>query len=235
MNVRRIVLLNVVAFIVVLAAVYGGYSYYYQQSHYVTTNNAFIEGQVVPLNAEFAGKLSSWNVMAGDQVAAGQVVGQLDTSLEKQQLGVTASAPGVAQAVSNAAQIMSPTNGTVVQSNVSAGQLVSPGQPLGEVVNLSNLHVTANINETELRNINVGDTVDISVDSYPSLSLKGTVQSIGMTTNSFFALIPSTNNASGTYTRVTQTVPVRISMSGYAGTALRPGMSVTVRIHRQTP
>lgn len=234
MNVRRIVLLNVLALLVVLAAVYGGYSYYYQQSHYVTTDNAYIEGQVVPLNAEFAGKLTSWNVSQGDRISSGQVVGQVSTSLEKQQLGAAASAPGVAQAISNAAQIVSPTGGTLVQSNVDAGQLVSPGQPLGEVVNLSNLYISANINETDLRNVDVGDSVDVSVDSYPSLSLKGTVQSIGLTTNSFFALIPSANNASGPYTRVTQTVPVHIAITGYAGTDLLPGMSVTVHIHRQT-
>lgn len=234
MNVRRIVLLNVIAFVVVLAAVYGGYNYYYKSTHYVSTDNATITGQVVPLNAQFAGKLVSWDVAPGDTVSSGQVVGQVDSSLEKQQLGAAAKTPAVTKAIASAAKIVSPLNGVVVQSSALSGQPVSPGQPLGEVIDLSSLNITANINETDLRHVDVGDTVDISVDSYPNLSLKGTVQSIGLTTNSFFALIPASNNASGTYTKVTQTVPVQISMSGWGGTDLRPGMSVTVRIHRVT-
>jgi multidrug resistance efflux pump len=183
---------------------------------------------------EIPGTLSDWNVSSGTTVTAGEVLGHVSTSAELQQLGQAASNPQVVKSVSNAAKIESPISGTVVNTTATAGQLVAPGQSLGEVVDLSKLYVVANLNETTLRNIDVGDTVDVYIDAYPDLSLKGTVESIGLAANSFFSLIPPSDSASGTYTKVTQTVPVKISLSGYGGENLLPGMSVSVRIHRST-
>lgn len=234
MNVRRIVVLNIIAFLVVLAALYGGYTYYYQSSHFVSTDDATIQGDIVPLHVEFPGKLSTWNVSIGQSVTSGEVLGTESTSSELQQLGAAAADKQVKSAVSDAAQIKSPITGTLIQSSGEAGQGVAPGETLGEVVDLSKLYIIANINETDIRHVNVGDEVDVHVDAYPNLSLKGTVESVGLAANSFFALIPPSDDASGTYTKVTQTIPVKISLTGYGDANLLPGSSVSVRIHRNT-
>lgn len=234
MNIRRIVLLNIIALIVLLGVVYGGYNWYYQNTHYVSTNNAFVQGDEYPLNAEFAGNLTDWSVKNGDTVSAGQVLGHEDTAIELGQLGAAAKDPKVANSVSDAASITSPIDGTILNSTMTSGQMAVPGTPLGYVVDENKLYIVANIQETDLRNVDVGDTVDISIDAFPNTSFKGTVTSIGLGTNSLFSLLPSSDAASGTYTKVAQTIPVKIAISGYAGNRLVPGMSATVHIHRQT-
>lgn len=232
MNVRRLVLVNIFALLVVLAAIYYGYSYYYASTHYVKTDNAFVEGQVVPISTQFAGKLQNWNETAGATVTAGQTLGTVDTSLLTQQLGAAANAPGVGAAIHAAAQLVTPISGTVVTSNALPGQTVVPGQTIAQIVDLNNLYIVANINETELRHVDVGDSVDITLDAFPDVSLKGTVASIGLAANSTFSMIPPSNNASGTYTKVVQTIPVKITLNGYSGNNLAPGMSASVQIHR---
>lgn len=234
MNVRRIVLLNVIGLIVLIGVVWFGWNYYYNTTHYVSTDNAFVEGQQIPINVEYAGTLHSWIVKAGDSVNAGQVLGKLDPSVELQQLGAAARSVQVRHAVDAAAQIMSPISGNILRLTATSGQMVAPGQPLAYVVNPQRLYVVANIDEGQIHNVNVGDTVDISISAFPTQSFKGTVQSIGLATNSEFSLIPSTDAASGTYTKVTQTIPVKITLSGYSGVQLAPGLSATVYIHRQT-
>lgn len=233
MNVRRIVTFNIVGLIVLLAVVYGGWHWYYQRSHFVTTQNAFVEGDEYPLNVQFAGDLTTWTVTNGDNVSAGQVLGQVDTSTELQQLGAIAQDKKVSKSVADAASITSPIAGTVLNANVSSGQMVSPQQPVGYVVNLNQLYIVANIRETQLQHVEVGDTVDVSLDAFPSQSFKGTVQSIGLTTSSALSLIPSSDATSGSYTKVVQTIPIRIKLSGYGGERFLPGMSATVHIHRQ--
>ncbi|MCL6453507.1 MAG: efflux RND transporter periplasmic adaptor subunit [Alicyclobacillus sp.] len=234
MNVRRIVLLNIIALLVIVGVVYGGWHWYYQRTHYVSTDNAFVEGDEYPLNVEIPGTLTSWTVQNGDTVTAGQVLGQVDTSAELQQLGAAAKSPQVAKAVSAAADVTSPINGTILNSSADAGEPVAPGQPVGYVVNLNKLYIVANFQETQLQHIAVGDSVDIYIDAFPGQTFTGTVQSIGLATNSMFSLLPSTDATSGSYTKVTQTVPVRIQIADYAGNRLVPGMSATVRVHRVT-
>lgn len=233
MNVRRIVMFNIVGLIGLLAVVYGGWHWYYQRSHFVSTANAFVEGDEYPLNVEFTGKLMTWSVKNGENVSSGQVLGREDTSIEMQQLGAIVADKKVADAVANAANVTTPIAGTILNSNVVKGQLVAPGQPVGYVVNLSQLYIVANFQETELRHIQVGDNVDISLDAFPNQSFKGTVQSIGLATSSTFSVLPSSDAASGVYTKVVGTVPIHIAISGYGGERLVPGMSATVQVHRQ--
>lgn len=232
MSVRRILLINMVALLVLLGVIYEGYNYYYQSTNYVSTADALVQGDEVPVQAEFAGNLTSWNAESGDTVTAGETLGKVDTDVEMQQIGLLAKDPKVKQSVVDSAQIQSPLNGTLLRSTVSAGQMVAPGQPLGYVVDLSKLYVVANVNETDLRHIEVGRSVDIFIDAFPNQTFKGTVESIGLAANSMFSLIPAADAASGTYTKVTQTVPVKVALSGYSGVNLGPGMSATVHIHR---
>lgn len=96
---------------------------------------------------------------------------------------------------------------------------------------LNNLWVTANIDETKIDEIATGQDVDIYVDAFPNTTLKGKVQQIGLATAGTFSLLPS-SNSTGNYTKVTQVVPVKVSIDDNKGVAIVPGMNVTVRIHK---
>jgi multidrug resistance efflux pump len=95
---------------------------------------------------------------------------------------------------------------------------------------MNNLFVTANIDETKIQDVRVGDTVDVYVDAFPGTNLTGSVQSIGLATASTFSLIPSTNT-NANFTKVKQVIPVTIKLTNIPG-GLVPGMNVSVRIHK---
>ncbi len=130
-------------------------------------------------------------------------------------------------------QIMSPVSGVVAKKWVMPGEIVQPGQPIFTIYDLNNVWITANFEETKLAAIDANDQVRISVDAYPGRAFTGKVVLIGAAAASQFSLIPP-NNASGNFTKVTQRVPVKISIesSGMASSqiSLLPGMSAVVKI-----
>lgn len=131
--------------------------------------------------------------------------------------------------------ITSPMNGVVSKRWVLPGDVVSPGQPVFTVYDLQNIWVTANLEETSIGILRSADKVEISVDAYPDVKFSGQVFQIGTNTASQFSLIPP-NNASGNFTKVTQRVPVKISIKPSDGqksgshVELLPGMSVEVKV-----
>jgi len=130
--------------------------------------------------------------------------------------------------------ISAPTDGYVTKKAVEPGQMVSRGQSLLAVVPLDpkELWVTANLKETQLTHVRVGQPVEIRIDAYPDLKLKGRIQSIMAGTGAAFSLFPP-ENASGNFVKVVQRVPVRIALEPEAGAdppPLRVGMSVVPTI-----
>ena len=128
-------------------------------------------------------------------------------------------------------RVVAPASGVIAAKNVEPGQLVQAGQPLLSVVPLADLWVTANLKETELKDIKIGASVNVEIDAYPDSKVEGHVESISPATGARFSLLPP-DNATGNFTKVIQRVPVRIRIqqSEDAARLLRPGMSVTVVI-----
>jgi multidrug resistance efflux pump len=108
--------------------------------------------------------------------------------------------------------------------------MVIVGRPVLTLFNPSTMHISANIEEKNIGKIAVGNVVDISVDAYPDLKLKGWVEKIITATNSRFSLIPA-EGTSGIYVKVNQRVPIRITVEIPTGLNLGPGLSVEVNIH----
>ena len=118
----------------------------------------------------------------------------------------------------------------VVRKWLNPGEMVSAGRTVLTLFNPATLHVSANVEEKSLSRIAPGDSVDISVDAYPSLTLTGRVATILPVTNSQFSLIPS-EGVSGTFIKVSQRLPILIDMDRPDGVTLGPGMSVEIEIH----
>jgi membrane fusion protein (multidrug efflux system) len=141
---------------------------------------------------------------------------------------------GVIQTQLTNTVIASPMTGVVSKRWVLSGDIVQPGQSIFTIYNVKDVWVTANLEETSLSNLRLGDKVDISVDSYHDIKFIGTILRLGSNTASQFSLIPP-NNASGNFTKVTQRVPIKISIeradSNYSRHVdLLPGMSVEVKV-----
>jgi len=149
-------------------------------------------------------------------------------------VGTAQAQVGVVRAQLDNCTIVSPVNGKVAKRWVLQGDVVQPGQPVFSVYDGSQIWVTANLEETNMGALKLGDEVGISVDSYPDRIFGGRVFQFGGSTAAQFSLIPP-NNASGNFTKVTQRVPIKISIEertpGAASRAvLLPGMSVEIRI-----
>ena len=130
--------------------------------------------------------------------------------------------------------VRAPVSGVVSKRAVQIGQLVQAGQALCSVVGNSNLWVTANFKETQLKQMHPGQTVAVDVDAFEGEKLTGHVGSFAGATGAKFTLLPP-DNATGNYVKVVQRVPVRIELEKnsplYA--KLRPGMSATVAVDLQ--
>jgi membrane fusion protein, multidrug efflux system len=105
------------------------------------------------------------------------------------------------------------------------------------LVSANDLWVDANMKETDLTYVKVGDPVKIWVDSYPGHVWSGTVESIAPAAGSEFSILPA-QNSSGNWVKVGQRIPVRVRIDPKSEKLqLRAGMSVTAEIdtgHRRT-
>jgi membrane fusion protein, multidrug efflux system len=157
------------------------------------------------------------------------------------ELGIAQARVGTARAQVDVVQaqldncvVTAPVTGRIAKRWALQGDVIQPGQPVLSIYDRSSMWVTANLEETHMHEVRPGQEVEISVDSYPGRTFAGRVTEIGAATAAQFSLIPP-NNAAGNFTKVTQRVPVKISIAerlagGSAAALLLPGMSVEVHI-----
>lgn len=127
-------------------------------------------------------------------------------------------------------RIIAPRSGRLGEIGVRQGQYVTAGtQLMGLVPDV--VWVTANMKETQMRDIRVGQPVEIAVDALGGQTLRGRVERIAPAAGSEFSVIRP-DNATGNFTKVAQRIPVRIRIEpGQAGMErLAPGMSVVAKV-----
>jgi membrane fusion protein (multidrug efflux system) len=127
-------------------------------------------------------------------------------------------------------KVVAPIAGVVSDRTVEVGQNVSPGQELMKIIPLNDVWITANYKETQLREMKVGQPVDIEVDANGK-TYKGKVDSIAGASGARFSLLPP-ENATGNYVKVVQRIPVKIVLDPGENNEhyLRPGMSVDPKV-----
>ncbi|MGH8492492.1 MAG: HlyD family secretion protein [Moraxellaceae bacterium] len=130
-------------------------------------------------------------------------------------------------------KILAPVTGMVSQRTVESGQLMQVGQPMMNLVPLNDIWVTANLKETQIRDIKAGNIVQVEIDTYPGVEWQGTVESLAPATGAKFTLLPP-DNATGNFTKIVQRIPVRVRIDGaeHKEYVLRPGMNAVVRIEK---
>jgi membrane fusion protein (multidrug efflux system) len=123
--------------------------------------------------------------------------------------------------------IRAPVDGIVSRKNAEPGMHVSTGQQVMALIPLDDVWVTANFKETQLKNMQVGQKVEISVDSYGGRKYRGHIDSIAAASGARFSLLPP-ENATGNYVKVVQRIPVKIVLEPGEDRdhSLLPGMSL---------
>ncbi len=214
-NLRRSLLVGVIIILVLLGAAGLGYLYWYQPSYdYFSTNDASVTGTFVRVAAPASGQV--YDVLA-----------DVGTSVKK---GDTLATIQVTAASRLLTYVTSPTGGTIATRNVNVGETIAAGTSMGSIVDLSQLWVVVNVDETRLAAVRVGQTADVAIAAV-NQTFHGKVTEVGAATTN--VLSPSISLTSSSDT--TQKVPVKIVFD-YTGARLVPGMSATVTIHtRETP
>ena len=134
--------------------------------------------------------------------------------------------------------IRAPFGGIVTQvDTVQPGMYLAAATAAFGLISTERVWIEANPKETELTYVKPGNSVHVTVDTYPGRSWKAVVQSIAPNSGSEFAILPA-QNTSGNWVKVVQRIPVRIQIERKEGDPeLRAGMSVEVEIdtgHRRS-
>ena len=215
MNGKRKVLIFSILIIMALAIAGVGAYYWYENTNYVTTEDAQVTGDLVNITPQISGRLLSLNISEGQLVQKGQILG-------RQNLG-NSSDSSLEMAI-----IRAPITGRILKKQGELGVMLSPGQTLATVVDPNALYINANIEETKLERLKPGQTVDVTIDQFPDKQFSGTIDSIGQASAATFSLLPTSSG--GTFTKVVQKIPVKITLTK-TDVKLLPGTNAVIKIH----
>ena len=126
------------------------------------------------------------------------------------------------------ATLLAPVTGYVARRAVQVGQRIQPGASLLAIVPLDQVWVDANLKEDQLRDLRIGQPVELESDLYGSgIVFSGHVAGLGAGTGSVFSALPA-QNATGNWIKVVQRLPVRIALdpTELAAHPLRIGLSM---------
>jgi len=223
------IVFTVVAILLAIGVIAGGYVIY-ESVNYFKTNNAAVSAHTVNVMPLVSGTIESWNVEEGDNVKQGQVLGKQDVGsmVSSSKIDQTAL-ENSADSILSKAEIKAPIDGKIVQSNVIKGSTAAAGATVAVLADTSDLFIKANIEETDIFKIKTGQKVNIKIDAYPGKSFTGYVESIGAATQNAFSQYASLNT-SGTYSKVTQLIPVKITIINDENLPMMIGMNATVKI-----
>ncbi len=134
-------------------------------------------------------------------------------------------------------RIYAPASGCIAKRWMLPGDIAQPGQPVFTITKDSALYITSFLEETRITYLHIGKKVEFTLDAFPDVTFTGEVTYIASNTASQFSLIPP-NNASGNFTKVTQRIPIRISIldwnnkDKFPALHLVAGMSAFLKIRK---
>jgi membrane fusion protein (multidrug efflux system) len=128
--------------------------------------------------------------------------------------------------------VLAPAAGHIAKRNVQVGQRVQAGTPVMSMVAFNQLWVDANFKESQLQDLRIGQSVELTADVYgKKVTYHGRVLGLGAGTGAAFSLLPA-QNATGNWIKVVQRVPVRIGLdvSELTQHPLRVGLSMEANV-----
>ena len=191
------------------SATIGNYTSYGQTTVKIGTGST--------ITATVSGKVSGLTLMPGDSVSNGQRICTITGDSVDNQIENAKTSLENAQERLDDYRITSPITGTVVEKTVKAGDNVGTGSnsnsTLCIIYDLSYLQMTLNIDELDIDNVEVGQTVNITSDAKAGQTFTGVVTKVSVV---------------GTTSGGTTTYPVTVRIDDTEG--LRPGMNVDAEI-----
>lgn len=213
---KKMVLINIITIIVLIVIGVVGFYFWNNATSYVSTDNAKVDGDQMKIASPASGEIKSFDVKQGEKLKKGDKVAEVAAQGEGGQ--------------SKEMSIKMPKDGTIVKTDGMEGSMAQAGNPIAYAYNLDDLYITANVDEKDVADIEKGNDVDVDIDGQKA-TVSGKVDQIGDATAASFSLMPS-SNSDGNYTKVSQVVPVRISLDSEPSKNVVPGMNAEVKIHK---
>lgn len=181
---------------------------------------------------DYKAKKARYEMLARQRSATSSIVAETRQRIAQNDAGIELAKALLETAELNLSYtvITAPCDGYASRKEIQIGQLVQPGQTLLDIVDGSEVWITANYKETQLKHIQPGSEVEIKVDAIPDKTFTGKVVSLSTATGAALSLIPQDNSA-GNFVKVRQRIPVRIELTDNAGlNLLRAGMNVECEV-----
>ncbi|WP_259337047.1 HlyD family efflux transporter periplasmic adaptor subunit [Staphylococcus chromogenes] len=208
--------MNIVTILLILIIGAVAFYFYNQSANYIKTDNAKVDSEQMKLSSPIPGQITKLNAKEGDKLNEGDTVAEVTGKGQD----------GQPQKM----EIKMPKDGTIAKMDGQENGMAQAGQPMAYAYNMNDLYITANIDETDVKDLSENEKVDVSIDGQSS-QIKGRVDRIGNATASSFSLMPS-SNSDGNYTKVTQVVPVKIKLDNQPSKGIVHGMNAEVSIHK---
>jgi len=200
-------LIGIAVSIFVVAGVIALIIFFWMDATYFSTQNAKVTATMFNIVPTGTGKLTRWSVKEGDLVTENEIIGRIE----------------------NSSYIRSPVNGKVVQSNGTVNQMVSPATLVGVIADTSDMYILANIDETSIMKVRVGQKVSVNMDAFPLRTFEGYVSDIELLTQD--ALGGSLSfSTSGTFVKITKLIPVKIRLKEDVDLAKILGTNATITV-----
>jgi multidrug resistance efflux pump len=193
--------------IVILVVAAWIYEYTINKNAYISTNNASLQADTYTLTASQTGVVSSWDLSNGKTVQTGNMIGQVQNQ-----------------------PITIPTSGTVIANSIYANQNVLQGQMMATIADLNHPYVLAFIDEDEVKEVMVGQKVNVLIDSLIGEEYIGKVVSIGKSTGDITTASPSLN--SNSTEKIVQRVPVKITINNLPTSKVTLGVHAEIKIEK---
>lgn len=181
---------------------------------------------------DYKAKKARYEKLARQRSATSSVVAETRQRISQNDAGIELAKALLETAELNLSYtvITAPCDGYASRKEIQIGQLVQPGQTLLDIVDGSEVWITANYKETQLEHIHPGSEVEIKVDAIPDKTFTGKVVSLSTATGAALSLLPQDNSA-GNFVKVRQRIPVRIELTDDADlNLLRAGMNVECEV-----
>ncbi|MCH5245281.1 MAG: HlyD family secretion protein [Muribaculaceae bacterium] len=164
--------------------------------------------------ADYEAKKARYETLERQRRAASSVVDVSRSQLTSSDAGIDLAKAMLETAELNLSYtvITAPCDGYTSRKAIQVGQLVQPGQTLLDLVDTSDVWVNANYKETQLKHIQPGNVVEITVDAIPNVKFEGVVKSISTATGAALSILPQDNSA-GNFVKVRQRIPIRIDFT----------------------
>ena len=185
--------LPIVLIITIILAIGVGIGVYfvYNSMGYLTTDNARVTTDLITVTPSIPGPLERFNLYEGQIVEQNQVLGWVE----------------------NDNAMRSPVDAIVLYTSARASQFVLPGEPIAVLGDLNRIHITANIEETDIGKLYLNQRVNATIDTFGNQRFGGYISNIGRITQAELTGTAMFFNTGGNFTRVTHLFPIEITIT----------------------